>query len=101
MATVTVSRPDVSLAEVADTLRLSLGGRYQVRTESRMGGDERLTVARGPARVLRATVTISRQGEQTALHVHSGGLTLPLQLLHRTWIVPEVLGALRSAPALR
>jgi hypothetical protein len=99
MATITLPRPDVTTDQIAGALRQGLGPRYHVGIDS--DKTDRLTVGRGSARVFRARVTISRQGNQTALTVHSGGLTPPLQIVNRVWIVTRVVSALRNAPALR
>jgi hypothetical protein len=103
MATITVPRPDVTPDEVAEALRQGLGTRYQVRAggRKRSPADEpdRLTVGTGSARVFRANVTITRLGDQTTLDVHPGGLTAPLQLINRAWIVAKVVQVLRAAPA--
>lgn len=104
MATVSVSRQDLTADEVAEALRQGLGPRYQVRTRgsgrSSVDDPGRLTVGTGSARVFRARVTITWRGDQTTLHVSPGGLTLPLRLVNRVWIVAKVAQVLRAAPGL-
>lgn len=97
MATITVSRPAVTVDEVAVALRHHLGSGYEVRMDPATDAD-RLRAGRGSARVLRAGVTVSHEGDQTSLRVQAGGLGLPLQLINRAWIVPKVAAALQVVP---
>lgn len=100
MATITVSRPDVTAEEVADALRQGLGARYHVRAD----GDAepgRVTVTHASLPVFRAGVSMSRQGDQTSLTVSPWGLSLALRIANRYWMTGKVTRALRSAPGLQ
>lgn len=111
MATITLARTNVTVEEVAEALRQGLGSRYQVLAGVAMGHvpfgrvrdaeADTIVVGRGKARIFRAEVTISRQGEQTRLHVHGGGLSALFKLVNLVWIVAKVSRVLRAAPGLR
>ena len=59
-----------------------------------------IVVGTGSARVFRAQVRISQDAGQTILHVSPGGLSLPLRLTNRLWIVRKVGRVVRAAQSL-
>jgi hypothetical protein len=100
MATITIPRADLTTDEVAELLQKGLGAGYTVRTGGHgsqpVDESDRLTVGTGSARVFRAKVTITRQGNQTTVHVSPGGFTPPLRIINQVRIVAKVSRLLRA-----
>ena len=111
MSTITVARPDVTTAEVADALRWGLGSRYTVLPETgvnwnpagapRADHPDSIVVGTGSARVFRAQVKVSHDAGSTILHVSPGGLSLVPRLTNRLWITRKAGNVLRADPTLR
>jgi hypothetical protein len=111
MSPITVPRSDVTSDEVADALRLGLGGRYHVlpgtgvNCWNPVGGPrpnhpDTIVVGTGSTRLSRAQVRISQNAGETILRVTPGGIGL-FTLTNRLWIVHKVRQVLRAAPTLR
>jgi hypothetical protein len=110
MSTITVPRPDVTTDQVRDALTKGLGAKYNVVPDSdlsldsiggpRSGESDSIVVGTGSNRIFRAEVKIARQGGQTVLHVHPGGLSAPLRLTNQFWIARRVRHVLQASPGL-
>jgi putative heme transporter len=103
-------RPDLTTEELSKELHRQLGPRFLV-TESVLlppAADPRVTrrpeavmVSLGPARLLRAEVTIVRRPEESFIYVIAGGIHPLQRFVSWARIVRKVRNALASAPALR
>ena len=109
MSTVTVSRTNLTTAEVVAALRDGLGAGYNVLPgmsiaqlpyrSSKQGGPNTIVVGTGDNRVVKAQVTISPRDGRTELRIRPGGYTLSL-LVNTFGIAREVHRVLTSAPSL-
>jgi hypothetical protein len=79
MPTITVLRGDITTSQVAEVLRNGLGS----------------------AQLARAQVKITHSGDQTVLHVSSGGISPLIRLANRLWITQKTFRVLQAAPGLR
>ena len=111
MPTITIPRPDVTTEDVSDLLRRGLGTRYTVLPGTgmnwnpagapRAGQSGKIAVGTGSTRLFRAEVTVKQSSGQTIIRVIAGGISLPVRLTNRLWIVEKVRRVLQAAPGLR
>jgi hypothetical protein len=110
MSTVTVSRANLTTGEVVTVLRDGLGAGYNVLPERaigqlafqgvRQGRPNTIVVGTGDNRLIKAQVTITPQGGQTALRIRPGGITL-YRLVNTFGIAREIRKTLANSPGLR
>lgn len=110
MSTITVPRPDVTLDDINDALRRGLGSKYTVLPDTALNWNplgrprtdetDTIVVGTGSARLFRVEVRLARGAHRTSLHVSPGGLTPPLRLANRLWLVGKVTRLLQTTPGL-
>jgi hypothetical protein len=111
MSTITLTRPDVTIEQVADALRQGLDPKYNVLSgvgvnwnpvgDVRPNHPDSIVIRPGANRFIRTQVKLSRDSGATTLHVSPGGLTATSRLTNRFGLDRKVLQALRDAPTLR
>jgi putative heme transporter len=103
-------RPDLTTGELSKELHRSLGPRFLVTESAPLPARadhpvtrqrDAVTVSLGPARLLRAEVTIVRRPEETFIYVITAGIHPLQRLVSWARIVRRVRNVLASAPALR
>jgi hypothetical protein len=109
MSTVTVTRGDLTTAEVVTVLRDGLGAGYNVLPGMaigqlafqglKQGRPNTIVVGTGDNRIVKAQVTITPQGGQTELRIRPGGVTIS-RLVNTFGIARAVRRALASSPSL-
>jgi hypothetical protein len=109
MPTITVSRPDLTTAEVVTVLRDGLGPRYNVlpgmamgRTilqAPRAGQPNMIVVGTGENMVVKAQVTIAPHGGQTELRISPGGVTWDL-VFNTLGVARKIRAVLANSPGL-
>ena len=109
MSTVTVTRTDITTAEVVTVLRDGLGAGYNVLPGMaigqlafqgpKQGRPNTIAVGTGDNRIVKAQVTITPQGGRTELRIRPGGITID-RLLNTFGIAREIRRALANSPSL-
>lgn len=110
MATITVSRTDLTTEELSSVLRQGLSSKYKVLPDTAVrlnaaGGPQphylgTILVGIGSARLLRAQVKISAGPDATTLHITPGGLTVVWRMINRLWFVRKVHGVVAASASL-
>jgi hypothetical protein len=111
MSTVTIARPNVTTAEVADALRQGLDSKYNVLPgvgvnwnpigDVRPNHPDSIVIRPGANRFIRTQVRLSRDPRATKLHVSPGGVTATARLTNLFGLDRKVLQVLRNAPNLQ
>jgi hypothetical protein len=106
MPTVTVPRANLTTEEVVAVLRNGLGAGYNVlpgmamgRTMlqgARVGRPNTIVVGTGDNRIVKAQVTITPRGGETALRISPGGVTWDL-VLNTFGVARQVRGVLATS----
>ena len=109
MSTVTVTRTDITTAEVVTVLRDGLGAGYNVLPGMaigqlafqglKQGKPNTIVVGTGDNRMVKAQVTITPQDGQTRLRIRPGGVTVTL-IINTLGIAHEIRKVLRRGLTL-
>jgi hypothetical protein len=109
MSTVTVTRANLTTAEVVTVLRDGLGAGYNVLPgmaigqlafqRLKQGRPNTIAVGTGDNRIVKAQVTITPQNGQTELRIRPGGITID-RLVNTFGIAREIRRALANSPSL-
>jgi hypothetical protein len=109
MPTVTVPRANLTTEEVAKVLRDGLGADYNVLPGMAMarlpylgpreGRPNKIVVGTGDNRVVKAQVTITPSGGQTALRISPGGFTITF-VANTFGIARKIREVLANSPSL-
>jgi hypothetical protein len=109
MSTVTVTRADLTTAEVVTALRDGLGAGYNVLPGMairllpgqgpRQGRPNTIAVGTGDNRIVKAQVTITPRDGRTELRIRPGGVTLS-RIANTFGVAREIRRVLASSPSL-
>src|ERR1700728_5471292 len=109
MSTVTVTRANLTTAEVVTVLRDGLGAGYNVLPGMaigqlafqgpKQGRPNTIAVGTGDNRIVKAQVTITPQGGRTELRIRPGGITIDRRV-NTFGIAREIRRALANSPSL-